>query len=65
MSLLLLLLPNVILTAAAYYDPKNYEDLYDFSDYYDSLYGSGDGEILDDAFGYSTHLLALINSLFA
>lgn len=44
--------------ALANLDPKNYDDVYDFDDYYSSLYAGEDADMLDDAFGCVTRLLA-------
>lgn len=54
-----LLLLSFLRGIVADYDPRNYDDLYELSEYYSSLYMNEDSDMLDDAFGCVTRLLAL------
>lgn len=56
---LVLLLLSFLRCSFADYDPRNYDDLYELKEYYGNLYTNDNSDVLDDAFGYVNHLLAL------
>eukprot|EP00892_Ulva_mutabilis_P003386 jgi/Ulvmu1/1419/UM011_0148.1 len=54
-SFVLVLLLSCLKRTFADYDPRNYDDLYDLSEYYSSLYMNEGSDMLDDAFGYGAY----------